>query len=78
MFLPTSDSAALFLGGLEPTCWPNEGMCVLRGAGGRARGDILLGVWGIGRALCTGLGLGSPDFIFEATRMAGIFSPATR
>lgn len=51
-------------------------MWVLRGTGGRARADGLLGVWGMGRALCTGLGLGSPDFIFDATRMAGIFSPA--
>ncbi len=66
----------MLLGGPEPVCWPNEGMLVLTGAEGRARADGLLWVWGIGRALCTGLGLGSPDFIFEATRMAGIFSPA--
>ncbi|TNN58938.1 hypothetical protein EYF80_030851 [Liparis tanakae] len=32
----------------------------------------------MGRALCTGLGLGSPDFILEATRMAGMVSPAAR
>lgn len=50
-------------------------MWLLRGAEGRARADGLLWVWGMGRALCTGLGLGSPDFMFEATRMAGIFSP---
>lgn len=53
-------------------------MLLLTGAEGRARADGLLGVWGMGRALCTGLGLGSPDFIFEATRMAGIFSRADR
>lgn len=47
----------------------------MTGAGGRATADGLLRVWGMGRALCTGLGLGSPDFIFEATRRAGIFSP---
>lgn len=31
--------------------------------------------WGMGRALSTSLGLGSPDFILEATRRSGIFSP---
>lgn len=66
----------MLLGGPEPTFWPSEGMWVLTGAGGRARADGLLWVWGMGRALCTGFGLGSPDFIFEATRMAGIFSLA--
>lgn len=75
-FLLVSEPEALLLRGPEPTCWPGKGMWVLSGAGGRARADSLLGFWGIGRALCTGLGLGSPDFIFEATRMAGIFSPA--
>lgn len=73
---PASDSGALHLGGLEPNC-PDEGVWVLRGAVGRARADGLVGVWGMGNALCTGLGLGSPDFIFEATRMAGIFFLAT-
>lgn len=29
--------------------------------------------WGMGSALCTSLGLGSPDFILEATRRSGIF-----
>lgn len=51
-------------------------MWVLTGTRGKARADGLLWVWGMGSALCTGLGLGSPDFIFEATRMAGIFSLA--
>lgn len=73
-FPAASDSGAV-LGGLEDTCWPTEGEWLLTGAEGRAKADGLLWVWGMGRALWTGLGLGSPDFIFEATWMAGIFSP---
>lgn len=72
MVPPASDPAAELLGGLEHTCWPTEATWVLRGAGGRARAGLLW-VWGIGRALCTGLALGSPDFISEPTRRAGIF-----
>lgn len=71
MFPPASDSGVLPREGLEPVC---VGLWVLRGADGKVRADGLVGFWGIGRALCTGLGLGSPDFIFVATRMAGIFS----
>ena len=64
----------MLFGGPDPVCLPGEGMWVLTGAGGSARAAGLLWVWGMGKALCTGLGLGSPDFMFEATRMAGIFS----
>lgn len=67
----------MLLGGPAPTCWPLEGMWVLCGAEVRPIAEGLLWAWGIGRALCTGLGLGSPDFIFDATRMAGIFSRTT-
>ena len=74
VFLLVSNPGVGLLGGPEPACWPSEGTWVLSGTEGRARADGLLGFWGIGRALCTGLGLGSPDFIFEPTRMAGIFS----
>lgn len=73
MVPPVSDPDMMLLGGLEQTCWPS-GMWVFMGAG-RARAAGLMWVWGMGRALWTGLGLGSPDFIFEATRRAGIFSP---
>lgn len=71
---PSSDPGVMLFGGPAPTCWPSEEIWVLTGAEGSARADGLLWVWGMGMALCTGLGLGSPDFIFEATRMAGIFS----
>lgn len=70
---PSSEPDVMLLGGLEHACWSTEGTWVLTGAAGRAK--ALLWVWGMGRALCTGLGLGSPDFILEATRRAGIFSP---
>lgn len=72
MVPPASEPAALLLVGLEHTCWPTDGTWVLTCAAGRARTGGLLWVCGIGRALCTGLGLGSPDFIFEPTRRAGI------
>lgn len=72
MVPPGSEPAAVLLVGLEHTCWPIDGTWVLTGAAGRARAGGLLWVCGIGRALCTGLGLGSPDFIFAPTRRAGI------
>lgn len=72
MVPPASDPAAVLLGDLEDTCWPAGATWVLTGAAGRARAGGLLWVCGMGRALCTGLGLGSPDFIFEPTRRAGI------
>lgn len=72
MLTPASEPGTLLLADLGTTCWPWD----FNAAGGRARADGLVGVCGIGRALCTGLGLGSPDFMFVATRMAGIFFPA--
>lgn len=57
----------------DPGAAPGGAALVLMGAESRAGADGRLWVCGMGRALCTGLG--SPDFILEATRMAGIFSP---
>ena len=71
------DAGLLFTGVPEPRLWylcrvlwglwlPSTALSLLTG-----RVPVLAGCWGMGRALCTGLG--SSDFIFEATRMAGIF-----